>query len=298
LALDFGLRDAGEDGDMGWGMGAEAVAYSQKHLVAWGPEQLPDFFKPHRPMAGCDSCNKSCMVERGRPSIQMKIALVYIYAPVGGPQWDGYAMRFLESYHANPPGIEHECVVVLNGCRQSSEITCFFSSLRNCCFLEHDDSGYDIGGYQLAARTIPCDLMVFFGGSTFFLRPGWLIRMANSVNLHGNALYGAMGNRGNSQVGVWPHIRTTAFWCDPRLMNEYPIKVTTPGQRFPFEHGRDCFTAWVKNRGLRSWVITWTRDLLWKEWDDDCNGYQRGNQSSLLAADRMCEAPYYPQPKR
>ena len=222
----------------------------------------------------------------------MKFAIVYIYAPAS-QQCDRYAMRFLESYHASPAGLDHESVVVLNGVRQSSEITCFFSSLPNCSFLEHDNSGYDIGGFQFAARTIPCDVMVFFGASTYFTKPGWLIRMANSVNRHGNTQYGAMGNRGNRAVGVWPHIRTTAFWMDPKLMNAYPTIVTRPEQRHPFEHGQDCFTEWVGKSGHQSRVISWTHDLLWADWDSDPQGYARGNQLSLLAGDRMTENPYY-----
>jgi hypothetical protein len=226
----------------------------------------------------------------------MKIALVYVYAVCAGAKFDDYAFRFLNSYRANPPGIDHESIVVLNGLRQSGEIACLFSSMRNCHFLEHDNSGFDIGAFQLAARTIPCDLMVFFGASTYFQRPGWLIRMANSFNQHGNAQYGAMGNRGNLTVSVWPHIRTTAFWMDPKLMNAYPTRITQPVQRHPFEHGKDCFTNWVGKQGLRSWVITWENDLLWAAWDSDPEGYGQGSQSNLLAGDHMCEKPYYPRP--
>jgi hypothetical protein len=213
---------------------------------------------------------------------------------IAGAKYDDYAFRFLNSYHANPPGLQHETVVVLNGLNQSSAIACLFSPLQQCSFLNHDNSGFDIGAFQHAAREVPCDLMVFFGASTYFSRPGWLIRMATSFNQHGNAQYGAMGNRGNLTVGVWPHIRTTAFWMDPKLMNAYPTIVTTPGQRHPFEHGQGCFTDWVTKQGLRSWVITWDRDSLWEQWNDDPEGYSRGGQSGLLAGDRMSEPPYYP----
>lgn len=225
----------------------------------------------------------------------MKIAVVYVYAGSMNPKYDEYAYRFLQSYNQHHPGIEHDSIVVLNGVRASSEITCMFSPMMNCGFLEHDNSGYDIGAFQHAAREIPCDMMVFFGASTYFQRTGWLIRMATAFKKHGNAQYGAMGNKGNLQVSVWPHLRTTAFWMDPKLLNAYPSKVTRADQRHPFEHGKDCFTNWVTNQGLRSWVVTWPNELLWKDWDSDPNGYSRGNQSNLLAGDRMCEPPYYPR---
>ena len=152
----------------------------------------------------------------------MKTVIVYVYASAAGAKYDDYAIRFLMSYYANPPGIEHDTTVVLNGSKATSETTCLFGSLPNCNFIEHDNSGYDIGAFQRAARDVPCDLMVFFGASTYFPRPGWLLRMASVFQRFGNAQYGAMGNGGDKRVNVWPHIRTTAFWMNPKLMNEYP----------------------------------------------------------------------------
>lgn len=236
------------------------------------------------------------MVAWGRPAIPVKIALVYVFAGAAGPQYDDYALRFLNSYHANPPGIEHDSVVVLNGTKQTGEIACLFSPLRHCSFLTHDNSGYDIGAFQLAAKETPCDLMVFFGASTFFHRPGWLIRMANAFNQLGNAQYGAMGNQGVSIHNVWPHVRTTAFWMNPKLMNEYPHRVTRADQRYAFEHSATCLTEWLKQRGIRSWVVTWESILPCHQCDSDPNGFHHGNQRNLLAGDRLCEPPYYAAP--
>lgn len=225
----------------------------------------------------------------------MKISVVYVFPAVLGIHYEQYAMRFLRSYHDNPPGIAHDSVVVLNGAKQNSELACMFSGLPNLSFIEHDNSGYDIGGFQHAARDVACDMMVFFGASTFYMRPGWLLRMAGSFQKYGNGIYGAMGNKGDRAVAVWPHIRTTAFWMPPALMNAYPTRVTSPGQRHPFEHGQNNLTEWVRGQGLKARVVTWTGEYLWAGWDDDRNGYQRGNQSSLLAADHLCEPPFYPR---
>jgi hypothetical protein len=228
----------------------------------------------------------------------MRIAIVYVYAPnstatPGGHASEFYSERFIESYHENPPGAEHDTVIVLNGTHATSEIACLFSSFPNCYFLEHDNSGYDIGAFQFAARTFPCDLMVFFGASTFYQREGWLVRMAEVYQKHGTAQYGSMGSGAEPAYNVWPHIRTTAFWVPPHLMNEYPNRVIAATDRHPFEHGKNCFTEWLRKNGLASWEVTWNRELLVDAWGSDPNGFHRGNQSSLLAGDRMCEAPYY-----
>lgn len=235
------------------------------------------------------------MGQGSRPAIQMKIVVVYVYAKgIQSGKYEYYALRFLHCYNSFPPGIDHDTVIVLNGSRNSSETTCLFSSLPNCHFLQHDNSGYDIGAFQLAARTVPCDMMLFFGSSTFFFRSGWLKRMAEAYQKHGNAQYGAMGNRGNLAVNVWPHIRTTAFWMHPSLMNSYPKRIQRHQDRHPFEHGQNCFTNWTTKQGIKSWVVNWTDELEWENWDSNPNGFSRGDQSALLAGDHLCERPYYP----
>jgi len=223
----------------------------------------------------------------------IKIAIVYIYAPLSGRKCRDYTPRFLKSYQSNPPGIDHDSIIVLNGTKLTPQIAALFNCLPNVRFLEHDNSGYDIGGFQHAARVVPCDMMVFFGQSTYFQGYGWLCRMREAFLKHGNAQYGTMGNRGNLHVKVWPHIRTTAFWMKPGLMNSYPKIITRPEDRHPFEYGPECLTNWVAMQGLKSWVVTWTSELLWTDWDSDPNGYSRGNQSSMIAGDRMCEPPYF-----
>lgn len=224
----------------------------------------------------------------------MKICVVYIY-PLGGES--GYydkAIKFLHTYHENPPGIQHDTAIVCNGTPATEETQFLFGSLPNCSFINHDGSGLDIGGYQLAARTVPCDLMVFFGSSTYFKRVGWLIRMFTSFNLHGDTIYGAMGNQGDVHSWVKPHIRTTGFWMSPGLMNRYPIKVTQSDQRYEFEHGPTGLTSWVIAQGKQPWVVAWDGDYRLQTCDHIPNGFHRGNQENLLVGDRMSSPPYYP----
>lgn len=226
----------------------------------------------------------------------MDIVVVYIYPQDGAGQYHELSIRFLDSYHRNPPGRQHDLVVVCNGSPVTEEARMKFSSIPRTIFLEHDNSGYDLGGFQRAAREIPCDLMVFFGVSTYFRGGGWLDRMVWAYQQHGMAQYGTMGNMGDARSRVHPHLRTTAFWMPPELMNGYPIIIQRPEQRYGFEHGPNCFTSWVRQNGFPSWVVNWRTEYNWPEWNESTNGFHRGNQSDLLVGDRFTMPPYYPHP--
>lgn len=221
-------------------------------------------------------------------------SIVYIYP--AGEQFTEYALRFVKSYNEHPPAIDHESIIVLNAQPLTAEIECLFSSLRNVKFLVRDNSGYDIGGYQAAARQFPCDLMAFFGVSTYFKGPGWLLRMLQAKIKHGNALYGVMGNRGDNRVNVHPHIRTTGFWLSTALMNQHPMRVTRADQRYGYEHGKDGLTSWVYKSRLKVWVVGWSGEYEWKDWDIIPNGFHRGNQSDLLCGDHISEPPFFAVP--
>lgn len=218
----------------------------------------------------------------------MKVNIVYIYPANDGEQHTEFALRFICSYHESPPGAAHNTIVVLNGAKQNNVCRCMFSTLPNLTFLEHDDSGWDIGGYQKAAALYPCDFMVFFGGTSYLNGPGWLRRMMDAYVQHGDAIYGTMGNRGDLSVKVHPHIRTTGFWLPPKFMNAYPKRITRKEERYEFEHGKNNLTAWMQRQGKQAWVITWTKHSLWKDWDDLRGGFL-GDQTDLLVKDRLCD---------
>lgn len=227
----------------------------------------------------------------------MRVVLVYVYPVVHG---DGdrhlqYAWRFLQSYHANPPDWPHETIVVCNG-GQPDDTFHLFSTLPNFRVFIHDDSGYDIGAYQAVSKQSNADLMVFCGGSTYCRGKGWLKRMVESFVRHGPALYGCTANQGVTNLGVYPHIRTTGFWMPPALFNQYPMKVTEPQQRYPFEHGKDCLTSWIKARRMRAYMVTWWGEYEWPNWDAVPNGFHREKQEGLLLGDRLTCPPFFPYP--
>lgn len=220
----------------------------------------------------------------------MKTVLVYVYA---GPAYLSNATRFVSSYHACPPGRDHSSVVVCNGFPPTSFEQVLFGGLPNLTILTHDNSGYDIGAFQMVSRSIPADLMLFFGASAYFTAPGWLHRVEDSVARHGFALYGVHGNAGDANVNVSPHVRTTGFWIAPSLLNQYPFIVKASGNRYEFEHGQTSLANWITKQGMHVWCVTWFSEYLRHQWDGIPNGFHRGDQSALLFRDRLCDPPFY-----
>lgn len=223
--------------------------------------------------------------------IKAKILVVYIF-PRGGQKWLNYAKRFSALYKRWEPTIPHKLLVVSNGGPPSPQMQKLFSGIP-CDWFMHDNTAWDIGAYQKIAKTVPCDLMVCFGASTYFRRAGWLERMVEASQKHGLALYGAMGHKGDSGHLVWPHLRTTSFWFNPSLLNAYPYQITQMSQRYEFEHGRTSFNEWCKAQGIKRLVVTWDGEYEFDDWNNIRNGYHRGNQSNLLTGDRLTEPPFY-----
>jgi hypothetical protein len=220
---------------------------------------------------------------------QLDVVVLYVY-PVFGGDHDTYARRFVESYRKHFPTTQHRLVVVSNGGEPTPEMKKVFAGVE-LSWLEHDDSGWDIGAYRKAAHEMPdADLMVFFGGSSHVRGPRWLERAVEAFQEHGpNAVYGAMGSLGNNV-----HIRTTAFWLAPALLNRYPYETTDDrASRYEFEHGKHGLSMWALAQGYKVWMVTWGGCFQHWEWDYIPNGFHQGDQSALLAWDRLADPPYH-----
>lgn len=171
------------------------------------------------------------------------------------------ARRFVESYMTNPPGeTDHEIHVAINGgvdigdwCRD------LFKPLP-VRFFKHNNYGKDIGAYQVAADMIECDLMMCLGSPIYFHRPGWLDRIALAYMENGPAVYGPWGFH-----TPLPHLRTTAFWIPPELLNAYPHRISD-SNRYSFEHGTDSITLWSKKIGLEPLMVTWSGTYQMEAW--------------------------------
>lgn len=208
------------------------------------------------------------------------VAVVYVYPVVGEPEHDVSARRFASSYREFPPLYDHSLHVIFNGGPPSAESIAVFDAIE-VQFHTRDNSGWDIGAFQWAARRIECDIMVCLGSNSHFKRAGWLRRMGEVFRERGDALYGASGSYECS-----PHIRTTAFWCNPELIRAYTKRVRTYEDRYEFEHGSSSITAHTKALGLACWVVTWDGVYGESEWRTPPNIFRRGDQSNSIVRDR------------
>lgn len=224
------------------------------------------------------------------------IVVTYIFPQNGANGFFDLALRFIQSYTRFPANADHQMVVVCNGSPVTPEAEALFGEIPNCVFVEHDNSGYDIGGFEKVSREVPADLMVFFGATAYVRGPGWLSRMVEAWKKHGDTLYGCMGNRGVPHVGVQPHIRTTGFFLSSSLFNAYPHKVSRPEQRYAFEHGKTCLTSWIKSRRLTPWLVYWNGEYQEPAWDSVPGGYHNADQHNLICGDRLTMPPYHSVP--
>jgi hypothetical protein len=183
----------------------------------------------------------------------LKTALIYVHPTAAAATYVPMARRFVSTYLEHPPGeSDHEIHVAINGgidaglwCEQ------LFHPLP-CQFFQHNNAGKDIGAYQAAADIIECDLMVCLGAPIHFHKPGWLDRIVMAYEEYGPTVYGPWG----FQVPR-PHLRTTAFWLPPELLNSYPRRVDNTS-RYEFEHGGESIALWAKARGFDPLMVTWS----------------------------------------
>ncbi len=210
----------------------------------------------------------------------LSVAVVYVYPSIGDPEHDKDARRFVSSYVEFPPLHDHRLYVVFNGRSPSAEQRRLFDGL-DVSFHQHDDSGWDIGAFQSAARKVRADVIVCLGGNTYFKKVGWLRRMVQAVRAHGDGLYGASASYERD-----PHIRTTAFWCHPMLIRAYPKRVRTFEDRYSFEAGPMSLTRLAERIGLGCWLVTWDGEYPKRLWRTPANIFRRGDQSNSLAHDR------------
>jgi hypothetical protein len=173
----------------------------------------------------------------------VRICLFYIFPQVSPKIYEPCVRRFVEKYIEHPTRQDHDLYVVSNGGPITRRQEKLFEPLVPT-FIQHDNSGRDVGAYQMAARTIPCDLLVCLGTPTRPCRNAWLDFIVRAVEDNGVGLYGFWG----FQVPA-VHIRTTAFVIAPQILNAYPHQIGNQ-DRYAFEFGPTSITAFCLKRGL------------------------------------------------
>lgn len=191
----------------------------------------------------------------------MNVSIVYICPGVHTAVYEPLAQRFARSYLEHPPGeTEHSLNVVVNGNVPGPRHRQLFDPLP-ATFLSHSNMGKDLGGYVMAAEKIPCDLLICMGSHVHFRRAGWLDRIVNVYLDNGPGIYGPWAFHQPA-----PHIRTTAFFITPTLLNAYPYTIID-SNRYQVEHGKgNSLTAWVGSMGFPTLQVTWDGVYAEKDW--------------------------------
>ena len=182
----------------------------------------------------------------------MNVDVVYVFPQVEIRTYQVLANRFADTYRQFRPSIPHQLHVILNG----GEPNLNFAKLPfhdiDCQLHSHNNVGWDIGAFQMAASRFPCDLMVFLGAPVHFHQPGWLELMCEAYINYGPALFGCWAYLSPN----W-HVRTTCFWCPPEVVNTYPhIIGNTRQMRYEFEHGGLSLTRHAMSAGLDCIMVT------------------------------------------
>jgi hypothetical protein len=194
----------------------------------------------------------------------MNVGVIYCCPTVEPATYLPNARRFVQTWLAHPPGYEHHLHVMVNGYQFPESFQQEFAPLPHEWQL-CPNTGWDIGAYQRAAETIPCDMMVCLGAHVSFNHAQWLAIMAESFIDNGPGLYGAWGVD-------WPtkHIRTTAFWFPPQLLASYPLYVSSERtSRYQFEHGQNSFTAFAQENGFPVRMVTMRGVFEPKHWSEN-----------------------------
>jgi hypothetical protein len=196
----------------------------------------------------------------------MKVGIVYVFPIFNSQLYEKMAWRFCRSYMDFPPGLtDHTIHVYANGAPAADTQKRIFRNLP-VEFHHHNNAGKDIGAFQMAAEQVPCDLLLCLGANVHFRQAGWLDHIVNSFLRNGPAMYGCWGFH---QPAL--HIRTTAFWMPPELLNSYPTYVSD-SHRYDFEHGQsNSIVQHVKREGYQNYMVTWRGTFPESEWHHVAN---------------------------
>jgi hypothetical protein len=208
----------------------------------------------------------------------MRVVVCYI-AVCNGPKTQDFCARFVSSWHECPPGFECELIVICNGGPLPTDIALMFEGMNAKMWPRPNDEGFDISAYIEAANG-PCkdaDIMLCLGESVHFHWPGWLRRLVEAYKKHGPGLYGPF-----SSNTIRAHLQTTAFFCPPKLLREYPRMVKNRAARYEFEHGLNSLWRFVHSRGLAVRLVTWDGEWEPMIWRMPPNIHYRGDQSNCL----------------
>lgn len=207
---------------------------------------------------------------------QPSINVCYIYLP-GCAGHRNCAWRFVMSLKKHHPAIAYRFTVICQGAVFDGKD--IFGELGDYEVFHHDDSGWDIGGYLAFAPHCHEEWLYCFGGPSYVRHDGWLDRMAEAANKYGVGIYGTAAT-----YEVRPHLNTSGFMTNPKLLALYPNHVVDKRGRYEFEHGYGAFWMMLSRLNLPAYMVTTQPgEYSWPDWRLPPNIYRRGDQSNLLS---------------
>jgi hypothetical protein len=137
----------------------------------------------------------------------------------------------------------------------------------------------DLGAYIEASRHLAkdYDAMLCLGESIHFHHEGWLSRLCQVHFRYGPGMYGPFATN-----VIRGHLQTTAFFCPPKALREYPLTVTDRKSRYEFEHGERSLWRRLHKQGVPVKLVTFDGEYGPSQWRQPQNVLWKGDQSNLL----------------
>ena len=208
----------------------------------------------------------------------MRVCIAYIAVALG-PITPDYASRFVATFKEYPPGHDADVMVICQGGPLSTELAMIFAPLNPIYYPRPNDPGWDISAFQDAARG-PCadyDAVLWLGESNYFHREGWLKKLVDAWKMYGPGMYGPYASN-----AIRGHLNTTAFFCAPSLVRQYPFRAADRPSRMEFEHGENALWRRANKNGLPVMMVTWDGAWQPRVWRMPKNIIWRGDQSNCL----------------
>jgi hypothetical protein len=228
--------------------------------------------------------------------------------------------HFLESYLANPAGIEHDLLIIYKGFDRNEEDIAPYEELLQSVphsFLRVADFGFDLRPYFIAAKKVDSEYLCLLNSFCVILDEDWLLKLHRHIRQPGVGLVGATGSWGSFSKGsraikecpfyerlarhlarrllaiffdCFPnyHIRTNGFMIARKTMLK--IKhgmVLTKMHAWLLESGRNGITKQIERMGLEPVVVGKDGKSYSKhEWSKS-DTFWHGTQGNLLISDNQ-----------
>jgi hypothetical protein len=137
------------------------------------------------------------------------LALVHLVRQVNGP---APFERFLASYRAHDPGVEHELVLLFKGFSGTSNFAPYLERAEglNPRVLQIDDAGVDLTAYLTAARMLDHQRVCFVNSFSVIRSQRWLGLLSGALASKGVGIAGATGSWGSHRAGALLMLRLPA----------------------------------------------------------------------------------------